>query len=1326
MQPDSTQLENLIKDHYHGAVNIRGIKFQLLYSLMRLFDLYDESAPESISLEAIEDVDVNGIKTVDLNHTFISNQYIQVKTSTKTWHWSNFKEKGIIENFLKVWKLDKSAEFLFVYNFECDPALNQFIEFCNGINNTFPQGKKAENISRDIKSICKNVGFDENEVSEFVKKVKFLKLSETEILEQIRKSVVKYFDLQTNNTNLYILSLTAKILNWAVERYEIKKLDLEQVKIFIQDEIDKGTTNLAVQNGWIEKLEFQSDKFSNDYYEGANARPGHIVASLDVERPKWLSKIKDALEETGTCIIRTASGQGKSTLLYRYAFRNYQPETTFIIKSLSDESMVNPIKQNILARKNLGLPILILIDNVQVNLQYWYRLIAELTGHNIHFIVTLREEDWFRYSGDAGLFKWKIITPELSLDEARQIFNEFNAQNKIADGIDSAEWAFEQVAERKLLLEFTYLITHGQMLSERLKEQVNKTQKLNEDKAKLHILRLVSIAQKYEAKLLVKRILRIVDFENDANSTLESLKNEYLLYFGEHCEGLHFVRSQHLVEILHSIISVEETMKELIQILDDENLSQFVASVFSDTEINQGELLEVLFERCKNDSLETITKIVEGLFSASERIYFLENKHLFDEAKEKLGSAGISILSMGVMPFGDYDFLKNMDGILEDKSPFKPLIELQTRFSDRQWHKRIEIVFLQKIINQLSGEILIKDFEFLGNFLDWCRLPIIDVSKLANLLSQIDWSEKVLLSDIKSTARFLLNLFYHSRNIYDSLIKNYKISLQSRYKVLTDTIVVEEKDKDIFIEFIVDETSEKHEKPHEQASNRLDILYEMFPFYNKYCSQGFYPVDFGIERQLDDTQKAFPQDTLELKLNAHKNKFWMDYVNAFYATSLIYEWQKYWFKFRENFSTFVKKFIELLQKGSLGKTFDLDTLVNNEWAKTYEQSSKLPQLPNTLGERIRECEQKINSWASNTGNFLSQVFKIDDDNLNRLSRHNLRDAAKALNEMQKSFVVITDETQKYFEFTELDKEESENYFLLSNMLEAIFNKTDNKPIRNLKEYVHKKNTEQNRTYLSEIKLLLKSLEDEGFKFIYSDTPLVDGNELSIIIGFEVNDFRNVFGQMEIIIAYLANLSFDYWYLHLVPLLNGNTYQPNVWRISQSSIKEILLEGKTNDWTLLPVQEKNKTLSFIPNNQPIEIQEANLVAELNTLSLQFHVVRRTKYFLISRLNGELESDVKLYKICQEKLQLQLNEVIQRADEIFENILNFTKEIYEKRTESEQIAWQEIVQVCLDKYKNAIELVSDELSNEENKIFWSNRDVEFHLGAYLNIKFDKWDF
>ena len=46
------RLDVLFKKRFHGAVNIRGIRYQLLYTLLRAFDLYDQVT--SLTFEGIE------------------------------------------------------------------------------------------------------------------------------------------------------------------------------------------------------------------------------------------------------------------------------------------------------------------------------------------------------------------------------------------------------------------------------------------------------------------------------------------------------------------------------------------------------------------------------------------------------------------------------------------------------------------------------------------------------------------------------------------------------------------------------------------------------------------------------------------------------------------------------------------------------------------------------------------------------------------------------------------------------------------------------------------------------------------------------------------------------------------------------------------------------------------------------------------------------------------------------------------------------------------------------------------------------------------------
>ena len=158
---------------------------------------------------------------------------------------------------------------------------------------------------------------------ELSKRISFERISDEALYSRTISAIHQRFDLETANTDLYLLVLMTKFLDFAVERQEIQRSDIEEIRLFIQENIDLGTKNPAIQHGWIERLQFNPDPQAADYYEGTNARPGHILAELDVERPVWRDRMHQALERVGTCVLRTSSGQGKSTLLFRYALEHH-------------------------------------------------------------------------------------------------------------------------------------------------------------------------------------------------------------------------------------------------------------------------------------------------------------------------------------------------------------------------------------------------------------------------------------------------------------------------------------------------------------------------------------------------------------------------------------------------------------------------------------------------------------------------------------------------------------------------------------------------------------------------------------------------------------------------------------------------------------------------------------------------------------------------------------------------------------------------------------------------------------------------------------------
>src|SRR5688572_31064055 len=98
----------LFTTRFHGASNIRGIRYQILYSLLRAFELFQQDSQRSwIRFEGIEDLDLRGVRLED--------EYVQVKTSDKPWTWGKLKQP--LAGLLAVHRVDPNARFTLAVNF---------------------------------------------------------------------------------------------------------------------------------------------------------------------------------------------------------------------------------------------------------------------------------------------------------------------------------------------------------------------------------------------------------------------------------------------------------------------------------------------------------------------------------------------------------------------------------------------------------------------------------------------------------------------------------------------------------------------------------------------------------------------------------------------------------------------------------------------------------------------------------------------------------------------------------------------------------------------------------------------------------------------------------------------------------------------------------------------------------------------------------------------------------------------------------------------------------------------------------------------------------
>ncbi|MGB8700349.1 MAG: dsDNA nuclease domain-containing protein, partial [Thermosynechococcaceae cyanobacterium] len=158
----SKDLDAIFRSRWHGAVNIRGIRYQILYSLFRAFDLYnEENSTAALRLEGIEDVDFLGIRGFHYE-----NEYVQVKSADKDWSWNQLK--GPLAGFLSVHRNDANCGFVLAIGF----SLTGDIEKLTQLDSLLASERKR--VENKFCKLCTQVGYSEIESNTLLQKLTIL------------------------------------------------------------------------------------------------------------------------------------------------------------------------------------------------------------------------------------------------------------------------------------------------------------------------------------------------------------------------------------------------------------------------------------------------------------------------------------------------------------------------------------------------------------------------------------------------------------------------------------------------------------------------------------------------------------------------------------------------------------------------------------------------------------------------------------------------------------------------------------------------------------------------------------------------------------------------------------------------------------------------------------------------------------------------------------------------------------------------------------------------------------------------------------------------
>ena len=1234
-------LDDLLTTRFKGAVNIRGIRYQLLYSLLRGFDLYsDGNHSGQLRLEGIEDVDVR---------LWSSEEFVQVKTADKPWNWAALKDP--IKGFLEAYRIDTASRFRLAVNF----ALRHDIEKLAQRKSL--AAKDTLGIEKKFVNLCKQVGATLTEAEALIERLEISSLPEEEVLGELRLAIAQAFELGSEVVDVYLLALVAKFLEWAKDRKTITRADLDKVRVEVGEALSRETEYQAYGRSLITRLEWEhGDSNHSDFFE-KGTRPGHIIAGLDVRRPVWLTNIEKALHSSGICILRSSSGQGKSTLMYRFAYDKWPKDHTFILRSAASVQDTEQVRSYLRFRTRLGLPTLLLIDDAGWNMRHWPLVAQECAALGIQVLVTARHEDWHRFARE-DLTNFEILEPELSSDEAHQIFKAFRSQGRLHPSVDSADWAYERIGEPHLLIEYVYLLTQGRMLEDRLREQVRQFSVQGEDPLKIELLRRAALAHALGVPLTTNELMRHIDFHDDPQRALLTMANEFLRIDSSLLSGLHWVRSDHLARILHEgYPNMAHTALAVLDAVPSAHFSAFISSALGRADLDHKLFINGLAEAAKQRETGFLLAVLDGIFDAGERRFFEANKTLFDQAFEEFGPSGPFLMNTHFMPTVKLSTIDELaETIGERGDNLRKLSTLAAGFTavERGIDRGAE--FLNRVASAIQAESLRGDLGETGRLLDWCAVTKVNLPAWADIKDDLIQSSTTVFDlPLEEFCHFTQGIFRYDEACYMQWFSQHERDILGYLKLHTDCARIEIEEKVVSIEFILRDGG--GDLGNDMAVSRLRRLRSALPFCDQYRSRGVWIMPFGLIPTWDQTNKDIDKSYLQFESDVKKNALWGKIVQDQYMPDSYYRFEEAWYSLRSDALEFVRSLSAAIE----GQRPSTRTALTADAIGSLEQSLRfVPRMSSenlvAIGKSISEPLEKLlqsnsapNEWASSFRNFFVQIIEYlnsrdeatgkIDEKLGRLVVHNFNDARNKLADMHRVFKQLFCEAPDYFGASDLEEDEKKAYMVLGDLLDGVITNPPPVPQSNLRQYVRARRERTRDDAIRRLRHAVTGLEADGVSFIFPRDIHLRHPLRYVALAFSVANIHEESEPLMTagrVVEALSEILDIADYFCLIPIHDGARFMQGGYQFSSTQIRE-MLQGDFSGWeTFVPHDLPDGVMQCLPSLPMRPSGKLQLRAEVNTIFAEIEALTNWRELIEQLELSETRFEKELYAKYKRRL------------------------------------------------------------------------------------------
>jgi hypothetical protein len=698
------------------------------------------------------------------------------------------------------------------------------------------------------------------------------------------------------------------------ETKAFSRSELERFLHEVFSSVDISAIERPLRRGNLELLTFgrtnevlpQPDP---NFYLGVYADIRHILASQDIPRSELMQELAVKLVQRNFCVLRSPSGTGKTTLMYRFAYEHRHSFSVFRLRHLDRdaETIEDCIRYVKLLQPSEHSPVLILIDDIsRPEKRGWQEFLKSiLENPNVFVIATTREDEWSDFLARGINIEYVYLS--LSEDTARRFHQMLKERAQLHTDYPDWREAYEasKTNDVALFMEYAHILTKGRRIREVLSEQVERIahQSAPDGPIQMNLLRIICTAHTFGGRVPAQLLPHLINTHSeDLHRHLANLANEHLItQEQQHYIGLHEVRSHFLSNLTHQYPppSLADTLTLLVSHLPLQDLTPIVEAVCRHVPNIAADVLNTIAVRLNgaNETLIDIAEIIRRLYIASEW-------HYAQEVKAHLDKFGVEPVDINVFAVELAPALRKSTGIL-DMELFRAETREAFATAPPRGPNRFEKQIGPKLdVTTLAAKISVEnDTAAIIYFLNWYRE--VDQSLAQQIVAQADIRHLVELVQDEISGQRAASLLFHiwqsNPTIYhqvvkalggqevaiDKLLKNYPLVA----KVEWDSS--DKQDEEIvhlyfWAEEPLDDIGEEADV-HAKTIFLADIARRMFPTVAQVRTTGLFAT--GREYKLgvyDPATKDMSVENFTVLEDVEKNRIWLRAITMQYTAKTWY------------------------------------------------------------------------------------------------------------------------------------------------------------------------------------------------------------------------------------------------------------------------------------------------------------------------------------------------------------------------------------------------------------------------------------------------------